>query len=84
MRATASSHSMAEFTPSKPTVETPTLLMKLFSSTRSWATARALAPGATTAPRPARISTTRAGTFSNSKVTTSLTLARAARASGSS
>ena len=56
----------ASLTAAKATVGTPISARKLFSTTRSWAAAKALAPGATTAPRAASSATVSAGTFSNS------------------
>ena len=59
-------------TAAKATVAAPTALRKVFSSTRSWATARAVGPGRDQRPQAlGQRSTEAAGTFSNSKVTTS-------------
>ncbi len=65
-------------------VAMPRSWKKLFSLTRSCATARGRLPGAARAPRVSSRSTTAAGTFSNSKVTTSQVAARVLSASMSS
>ena len=66
MRAAASRASSPLSTWAKATVRTPASLRKVFSATRSWATARARPLGATGAPRAFSRSTAAAGTFSNS------------------
>ncbi len=71
-------------TAAKSAVATPWLRKNSFSLTRSWATARGRLPGAARAPRVSSRSTTAAGTFSNSKVTTSQVAARVFSASTSS
>ena len=66
MRATASVASLGVSAGAKATVGAPWAFRKVFSSNRSWATASAREPGATSTPRAASQATDDAGTFSNS------------------
>jgi hypothetical protein len=70
-------------TATKSAVPTPMPRKNRFSTSRSWAVARAAAPGATRTPAAVSRSTAAAGTFSNSKVTTGARRANASSAAGS-